>query len=127
MPGTILQLSTLSYYVRNFVDHSSVMFHRLFWTYLSCIEAFKYHKLFISVDGMHLYGNYDGTLLMTIAQDVNSNIMPIVFAMVEGEIAKAWSFFLTNVWWHVTPQEDILIISNKHATIKAALNADDSG
>ena len=100
-----------------------MMFHCLFWTYPSCIEAFKYCKSFISVDGTHLYYKYGGTLLIAIVRDDNSNIMPIAFAMAEGEITKAWSFFLTNIWLHVTPQEGILIISDRHAAIKAAINA----
>ena len=126
-PGTIIQLVTQPYYVENVVDHSCVMFHRLFWTFAPCIEAFKYCKPLITVDGTHLYGKYGGTLLMAIAQDGNSNILPIAFALVEGETREAWSFFLTNLRQHVTPQEGILIISDRHGAIKAALNAEDSG
>ena len=98
------------------------MFHRLFWTYLPSIEAFKYCKLFISVDGTDLYGKYGETLLVAIVQDGNSNILPIVFVMVEREIREAWSFFLTNFCLHVTTQEDIFIIFDKRAT-KATINA----
>ena len=79
------------------------------------------------MDGTHLYGKYGGTLLMAIAQDGNSNILPIAFAVVEGETTGAWSFFFTNVRRHVAPQEGILIISDRHAAIKAAINAEGSG
>ena len=113
MPGSVIQLLTLPYHVGNFVDHSYQMFHRLFWTFPPCIEAFKYCKPFITVDGTHLYGKYGGTLLMAIAQDGNSNILPIAFAVVEEETREAWSFFLTNLRQHVTPQEGILIISDR--------------
>ena len=60
--------------------------------------------------------------MIVIAQDGNSNILPIAFAVVEGKTIEVWLFFLTNVWQHVTPQEGILIISNRHATIKVTLN-----
>ena len=94
MLGTIFELSTLLYYVGNFVDYSSVIFHRLFWTCPPCIETFKYCKPFILVDSTHLYGKYGGALLTAIVQDSNSNILPIAFAVVEGETTDAWSFFL---------------------------------
>ena len=88
------------------------MFHHLFWTFQPYIEAFKYCEPFVSVDSIHLYGKYDETRLMAIAQDSNSNILPIAFVVVEGETRDAWSFFLTNLCQHVTLQAGILIISN---------------
>ncbi|XP_027357171.1 uncharacterized protein LOC113866543 [Abrus precatorius] len=127
MSGTIVQVQSEPYHIGDFVDYGCFMFHRLFWTYPPCIEAFKYCKKLISIDGTHLYGKYSGTLLMAIAEDGNSNILPIAFAVVEGETKEAWSFFLRNVCQHVTPQEGILVISDRHHAIKAALEATDSG
>ncbi|XP_057730518.1 uncharacterized protein LOC130945838 [Arachis stenosperma] len=77
---------------------------RLFWTFPPCIEAFRHCKLLVSIDGTHLYGKYGGTLLVAIAQDGNSNILPVAFALVEGENAESW-----------------------HNGIKAALEAPDGG
>ncbi|XP_016165415.1 uncharacterized protein LOC107608035 [Arachis ipaensis] len=57
----------------------------------------------VCVDGTHLYEKYSGTLLVAIAKDGNSNIIPIAFALVE------------------------LVISNRHNGIKAALEAADGG
>ncbi|XP_015969874.1 uncharacterized protein LOC107493283 [Arachis duranensis] len=54
-----------------------------------CIEAFRHSKPLLSIDGTHLYGKYGGTLLLAIAQDGNSNILPIAFALVEGENAES--------------------------------------
>ncbi|XP_057730048.1 uncharacterized protein LOC130945333 [Arachis stenosperma] len=79
------------------------------------------------IDGTHLYGKYGGTLLLAIAQDGNSNILPVVFALVEWENAESWAFFLSHLRQHVTPQEGILVISDRHNGIKAALEAPDSG
>ena len=64
---------------------------------------------------------------MAIAQDGNSNILPIAFAVVEGETKEAWSFFLTNLRQHVTPQEGIVIISDRHGSILSAIEAEGSG
>ncbi|XP_016196168.1 uncharacterized protein LOC107637249 [Arachis ipaensis] len=79
------------------------------------------------IDDTHLYGKYRGTLLLAIAQDENSNILPIAFSLVEGENAESWSFFLTNLRQHVTPQQGILVISDRYNGIKAALENPNSG
>ncbi|XP_052109326.1 uncharacterized protein LOC107462318 [Arachis duranensis] len=55
--------------------------------------------LLVSIDGTHLYGKYGGTLLIAIAQDGNSNILP----------------------------PGLLVISDSHNGIKAALEAPDGG
>ncbi|XP_016195020.1 uncharacterized protein LOC107635991 [Arachis ipaensis] len=102
----------------------TVMFHRVFWIFSPCVEAFKHFKPLISIDGTHLYGKYGGTLLMVIAQDGNANILPIAFAVVEGETKEAWSFFLSYLREHVTPQPGLLVISDRHKSIDSALNAE---
>ncbi|XP_025607974.1 uncharacterized protein [Arachis hypogaea] len=121
MPGTVTVLQTSPVRVVDQIDESTVYFHRLFWTFPPCVEAFQHCKPLVSIDGTHLYGKYGGTLLLAIAQDGNSNILPIAFALVEGENAESWSFFLSNLRTHVTPQEGILVISDRHNGIKAAL------
>ncbi|RYQ84114.1 hypothetical protein Ahy_B10g103035 isoform A [Arachis hypogaea] len=75
--------------------------HRVFWSYYSCITAFKHCKLIVQVDRTHLYGKYKGCLSVADSQDGNSNIVPIVFAIVEGETSEAWHFFLSNLRQHV--------------------------
>ncbi|XP_052118898.1 uncharacterized protein LOC127748426 [Arachis duranensis] len=59
-------------------------------------------------------------------RDGNANILPIAFAVVEGEINEAWSFFLSYLRQHVTPQPGVLVISDKHKSIDGKLNANDS-
>ncbi|XP_057730352.1 uncharacterized protein LOC130945667 [Arachis stenosperma] len=85
------------------------------------IETFKHCMPLVSVDGIHLYGKYARTLLMGIAQDGNNNILPIAFAIVKRENTDSWFFFLSNLKRHVTTQPRILLISDRHAAIKAAL------
>ncbi|XP_016206841.1 uncharacterized protein LOC107647259 [Arachis ipaensis] len=78
-----------------------------------------------SVDGTQLYGKHNGTLLVAIAHDGNSNIIHVAFALVEGENAESWSFFLSHLRQHVTHQPSILVISDRNNRIKAALEAPD--
>ncbi|XP_016194998.1 uncharacterized protein LOC107635965 [Arachis ipaensis] len=127
MESTVALLKTSPVRVSDQVDDSTVYFHRLFWTFPPCVEAFRHCKPLVSIDGTHLYGKYGGMLLLAIAQDENSNIMPIAFSLVEGENAESLSFFLTNLRQHVTPQEGILVILDRHNGIKAALEVPDSG
>ncbi|XP_015942797.1 uncharacterized protein LOC107468072 [Arachis duranensis] len=123
MAGTITVLKTSPVRLGDQVDESMVYFHRLFWTFSPCIEAFRHCKPLVNIDGTHLYGKYGGTLLLVIAQDGNSNILPIAFTLVEGENAESWLLFLSNLQSHVTPQEGILVITDRHNGIKAALEA----
>ncbi|XP_016186274.1 uncharacterized protein LOC107627983 [Arachis ipaensis] len=127
MEETIALMKTSPVRVGDEVDHSTVYFHRLFWIFSPCVEAFRHCKPLISIDGTRLYGKYGGTLLLVITQDGNSNILPIAFSLVEGENAESWSFFLTNLRQHVTPQQGILVISDRHNGIKAALESPNSG
>ncbi|XP_072061930.1 uncharacterized protein [Arachis hypogaea] len=125
--GTICDLCVKPYYEGHLMVCDCCMFDNVFWTFTSCVEAFKYCKPFVSVDGTNLYGKYGGVLLIAVAQDGNSNILPIAFAIVESESTESWSFFLTNLRHHVTPQDGLLVISDRSQAIKAALGADDSG
>ncbi|XP_015971512.1 uncharacterized protein LOC107494992 [Arachis duranensis] len=127
MPGTVAVLRTCPVRVGGQVDESQAYFHRMFWTFPPCIEAFRHCKPLVSIDGTHLYGKYGGTLLVAIAQDENFNILPVAFALVEGENAESWSFFLSHLRQHVTPQSGLLVISDRHNDIKAALEAPDGG
>ncbi|KAL4329831.1 hypothetical protein AHAS_Ahas13G0339400 [Arachis hypogaea] len=58
-----------------------------------------------------------------IAQDGNQNIVPITFAIVEGDqTADAWHFFLSNLQSHDVRRDDVGIISDRHESIRAAVN-----
>ncbi|XP_057762998.1 uncharacterized protein LOC130982881 [Arachis stenosperma] len=127
MASTVAVLKTSPVRVGGQLDESRAYFHRLFWTFPPCIEAFRHCKPLISIDGTHLSGKYGGMLLVAIAQDGNSNILPVAFALVEGENAESWSFFLSHLRQHVTLQPGLLVISDRHNGIKAALEAPDRG
>ncbi|XP_025685398.1 uncharacterized protein [Arachis hypogaea] len=112
-PGTIYELWAVPYYDVHLLVHDCSMFDKVFWAFPSCIEAFKHCKPFVSVNGTHLYGRYGGVLLIAVAQDSNNNILPIAFVIVESESTESWSFFLTNLRHYVTPQEGLLVISDR--------------
>ena len=99
-----------------------ITFGQLFWTFPPCVHAFHLCKPIVQVDGTHLYGRYQGTLLVAVTQDGNNNILPLAFALVGSECNDSWTFFLRNIRTHVCPQEGITVISDRHKSIKHALN-----
>ncbi|RYQ94521.1 hypothetical protein Ahy_B08g089450 [Arachis hypogaea] len=71
------------------------------------IWSFRHCKPIVQVDGTHLYGKYKGCLLVAVSQDGNNNIVPIAFAIVEGETSDAWHFFLSNLRQHVVTRDAV--------------------
>ncbi|RYR20336.1 hypothetical protein Ahy_B03g065443 [Arachis hypogaea] len=74
-PVTICELRALPYHNGYLMLHDYSMFDKVFWAFPSCVEAFKQCKLFVSINGTHLYGKYGGVLLIVVAQDGNINIL----------------------------------------------------
>ncbi|KAH1247195.1 hypothetical protein GmHk_06G017141 [Glycine max] len=86
VPGTIVKIQTIPVLDEfNQPIPNKVIFHRLFWSFKACIDAFAFCKPIVQIDGTWLYGRYKGTLLVAIAQDGANNIFPLAFAIVEGE------------------------------------------
>ncbi|RYQ88650.1 hypothetical protein Ahy_B09g095721 isoform C [Arachis hypogaea] len=88
-PSAVVHFETMpAYQGDNLVGDIRVL-HRVFWSYYPCIRAFRHCKPIVQVDGTHLYGKYKGCLLVAVSQDGNNNIVPIAFAIVEGETSDA--------------------------------------
>ncbi|RYR17299.1 hypothetical protein Ahy_B03g062064 [Arachis hypogaea] len=58
-------------------------------------------------------------VFVAVAQDGNQNIVPIAFALVEGETADAWHFFLRNLRMYVVRKDGVGMISDRHESIRA--------
>ncbi|XP_057448790.1 uncharacterized protein LOC130740265 [Lotus japonicus] len=81
----------------------------------------------IQIDGTFLYGKYSGTLLIATTQDRNSNVLPLAFAIVEGETLGDWTWFLRLMRVHVTRKQGICLISDRHARILSAVGNPSNG
>ncbi|XP_016185989.1 uncharacterized protein LOC107627677 [Arachis ipaensis] len=121
MPRSRVQIKTLTVYHESEEVQGVRVLHRVFWSFYSCIVAFRHCKPLVQVDGTHLYGKYKGAFLVAVAQDGNQNIVPIAFAIVEGETADVWEFFLTNLRRYVVIIDGVGIISDRHTSIDAAI------
>ena len=96
-------------------EDDTVFLHYVFWSFSPCIDGFKYYKLVISIDGTHLYGKYQGKLLVAMATDANNKVFPLAFAVVDCESGSNWRWFLQclrDMIGHVIPDEGICIISD---------------
>ncbi|KAH1206086.1 hypothetical protein GmHk_16G046634 [Glycine max] len=93
-PGSYFQILHDDFIVGNRVSHEHRQFHRVFWIFGQCKEAFKYCKPIIQVDDTHLYEKYRGTLWK-------------------------WSWFLAHLREHVTDKNGICLISDRHVSIKS--------
>jgi hypothetical protein len=61
------------------------------------VEAFKYCCDVLSIDGTFLMGKYEGTMLIAIGIDVNRQLVPLAFTIVENENNGSWCWFLRLV------------------------------
>uniref|UniRef100_A0A0A9AH19 MULE transposase domain-containing protein n=1 Tax=Arundo donax TaxID=35708 RepID=A0A0A9AH19_ARUDO len=58
------------------------------------IEAFRYYRPVLCVDGTFLIGMYKGQILIAIEVDGENQVVLITFAFVECERTKSWLWFL---------------------------------
>jgi hypothetical protein len=61
------------------------IFFRAFRCFPQCVEAFRYCRPVLSIDGTFLLGKYMGTLLLAISGDADNALVPLAFALVERE------------------------------------------
>ncbi|KAA0057535.1 uncharacterized protein E6C27_scaffold497G00050 [Cucumis melo var. makuwa] len=105
----------------------TTIFGRVFWAFGPAIEGFKYCRPLIQIDGIHLYGKYKGKMLTALSIDANGHIFPLAFAIVEGENASSWSWFLYALRQYVTDRDGICLISDRHRGILSVINNEEIG
>jgi hypothetical protein len=104
-------------------DTGSRYLIRIFWSFGQCIEAFRYCRPVLCVDGTFLSGKYHATLLTAIVEDANNQILLIAFAYVESENNDSWLWFLTLLRTHVVRnREHVCIILDCNAGLLHALD-----
>ena len=109
------------YHITPTDEDDTVLLDYVFWSFGPCISGFKYWKPVISIDGTHLYGKYQGKLLVTMATDANNKVFPFAFAIVDCESGSSWRWFLQclrEMIGHVIPDKGICIIFDRHLGIK---------
>ncbi|KAF7827633.1 uncharacterized protein G2W53_018797 [Senna tora] len=118
LPGTVVEFVNKEYEKDGNRDSEKEFFHRVFWAFKPCIDAFHHSKPVVQIDALPLYGKYRGTLFIGSSQDGDQSIVPIVFAIVEGETVEAWSWFLELLNQYVVKdRQGVCLISDRHPAI----------
>jgi hypothetical protein len=65
-------------------------FLRAFWTFRHCVEAFKHCCDVLSIDDIFFMGKYEGTMLIAIGINVDRQLVPLAFAIVEKDNNGSW-------------------------------------
>ncbi|RYR53885.1 hypothetical protein Ahy_A06g029129 [Arachis hypogaea] len=120
-PSIVVHFESMPAYQGDDLVTDIRVLHRVFWSYYPCIRAFRHCKPVVQVDGTHLYRKYKGCLLVAVSHDGNNNIVPIAFAIVEGETSDARHFFLSNLRQHVVTRDSVGLISDQHESINASV------
>ena len=77
--------------------------------------AFQFYWPIVLVDGTFLIGKYRGTLMMAAAVDPKDQIVPMAFALAEGENNESWSWFMRFLRVQVLGLfRTICLISDRH-------------
>lgn len=77
-------------------------FQRVFWAFGRSIEGFLNCRPVISIDGVHLYGKFRGTMLVVVGVDANDQLFPLAFTIVEGENNDSSGWFMACIQMRVT-------------------------
>jgi hypothetical protein len=63
---------------------------RVFWCFPQSCEAFKHCHPLVLVDVTFLRGKYRGVLMIAVGVDPDNQIVPLAFALAEGENDDNW-------------------------------------
>jgi hypothetical protein len=75
----------------------------------------------IGIDATHLYGKYEGKLMIAMTTDANNGIYPLAFTVMEKESKDTWRWFLHCLKKHVTKDRELCIILDRHRGILSAM------
>jgi hypothetical protein len=79
------------------------------------VVGFTYYRPIVSVDATFLTGKYKGTLMIAIGMTAENQLLPLAFALIEGENNESWSWFLCLVRKEVLgPDRSICMILDRH-------------
>ncbi|XP_074266607.1 uncharacterized protein LOC141589886 [Silene latifolia] len=121
-PGTVVHFVNKSTHIPN-----CEQFDRVFWAFGPLIKGFPHCRPIITIDGTHLYGKYNGVLLIAMGVDANEQLYPLCFAIVDKERYNTWSWFLACIRGFITQRQGICVISDRHPGILKAMTEVGSG
>jgi len=82
---------------RAFVELDGCRFKCMFVSLGAALNGLMGCRKMLFVDGTHLSGPYEGTLLSAIALDANNHVFNVAYAVVGGETNEDWLWFLSTL------------------------------
>ncbi|EOA14825.1 hypothetical protein CARUB_v10028135mg [Capsella rubella] len=115
-PGTITAMHTAMD-----KEKKNTLFKYLFFAFGASISGYKYLRKVIVIDGTAMKGKYKVCLVAASGQDGNMQIYPLAFGVVDGENEAGWVWFFRNLQRFVPDEEDLVFVSDRHASIYSGL------
>jgi hypothetical protein len=93
-PGTRCVIDTCGSWLPNKKGRYYPVLKLVFWCFPQCVADFAHCRPIISVDDTFLTKNYKGALMIVVGMTVENQLLPLAFALVEGENNESWSWLL---------------------------------
>jgi hypothetical protein len=114
-PGTRCIIDSCDQWLPNKKGRYYLVLKRVFWCFSQCVTGFTHYRPIVNVDASFLIGKYKVTLMVVIGMTAENQLLPLAFALVEGENNESWSWFLRLVRKEVLgPDRSICMISDRH-------------
>ncbi|KAL0343925.1 UNVERIFIED_CONTAM: hypothetical protein Sangu_1279900 [Sesamum angustifolium] len=70
------------------------------------------------------HGNLGKSMIATVGDDANQQVLPLAFALVDEESLASWRWFLQMLAKHLLPNDDdrVCLISDRHSGLISAIN-----
>lgn len=94
---------------------------RVYWSFEQCIDAFKHCRPILFVDATFLTGKYYGALMLAVGIDAEDQLIPLAFALTEGE-NNAWFLDIVRLRL-VGLGRQVCIVSDRHCGILNAVKS----
>jgi hypothetical protein len=114
-PDTRCDIDTCGQWLPNETGRYYPVLKHVFWCFPQCVAGFAHCRPVISVDGTFLTGKYKGMLMVAVGMAAENQLVPLAFALVEGENNGSWKWFLGHVRKQVLdPDRHVCMISDHH-------------
>jgi hypothetical protein len=84
-PGTRCIIDSCDQWLPNEKGRYYPVLKRVFWCFPQCLVGFAHCRPIVSVDATFLTGKYKGTLMVAVGMTTENQLLPLAFALVEGE------------------------------------------
>ncbi|XP_062080523.1 uncharacterized protein LOC133785288 [Humulus lupulus] len=84
-------------------------------------RGFRTHRPVLCVDDTFLKTKYGEQILYAVPLDANNHLYPVAFGIMDSENHDSWKYFMSNLKEAIGEVEDLVFVSDRHASITHAL------